>query len=318
MSLGATLLEGHGLVICTYRRKRDLARTLGDITACNALPEQIVVVHGVEVKEQTALPQNASDSTAAVQHLYCEPGLTKQRNAGINALGNHIHTVHFIDDDFSPAPTYFSALAAHFDHHPEAIGAGGVFDPLQQPSSIGFWKRLFLLDSLKPGIFLGSGQTSESQARADLLSPDFTEVEWLSGCSFSFRRSLFDSERFNEALTGAAIDEDLEFCLRAGKQGILHSVSAARGLHRKSSATRSDRAQAKYQGYLHRFWILMQHKPGMVSELKFLWGLMGSLLALKLNPHDNSDLIRATFAALRAILQDKKKPDKLLNRSLPG
>ena len=73
-----------------------------------------------------------------------------------------------------------------------------------------------MLDSPRTGRVLPSGR---NPLVVDVLS--VTEVDWLSGCSMSFRRAVFEMFSFNEELTGYGLGEDVEFSYRVHQRGRL-------------------------------------------------------------------------------------------------
>src|SRR4051812_44659145 len=130
------------LVIATRGRPARLARTLDSLGACRALPAELVVVDGDrDGSAGPVLAEREADLGIPIRHLASPPGLTRQRNAGIDAASGDV--VVFADDDVDFEPALFARLAeAHADPavagttvrvvEPEARRVGGAHSRLRR------------------------------------------------------------------------------------------------------------------------------------------------------------------------------------------
>lgn len=288
-------LNHQALIICTSGRLNDLSQTLQSLLRCTALPEHIIVVEGssgpsriFHILEQFS--NHIASSGISVTHRKTVAHLTLQRNTGIRACTPDCRIIHFIDDDLSPASFYFTEISEHFKNHPACIMAGGHLrikpDEITQPN---FFRRFFLLDSLTPGKYLRSGQTSQFHGRTDVKGKEYIRTDWLSGCCMSFKSSVFNHIRFDENLIAEGMDEDLDISLQASRLGELHLVPAARAVHRLSNDARPSPAILIQRKLVNRFYILQKHRPGICSTLLYLWSCLGIMFALHYNHSSISD-----------------------------
>ncbi len=138
------------LIICTFRRPREVRRLLASLDDQARPPNAIWVVDGSpdDETEQAVKRFQArvvgdravGDEPPCLQYVRVpeeERGLTRQRNYGIAAIGARAphDVVAFLDDDTIPAAGYFAEILACFDRHPEAVGVGAALDEVA-------WRRL--------------------------------------------------------------------------------------------------------------------------------------------------------------------------------
>jgi GT2 family glycosyltransferase len=235
-------LASHGLVICTYRRRDRITQLLRHFILLKSLPAHIVIVNGQKPGEKPDFPdvELLRKSGVHFQLISCPPSTPLQRAEGLSCLPPEVSIVHFIDDDFLPEPDYFTALAQVFESKPDIAGAGGLFTQPVATFSHPKWRRLFGLDGARPGAILPTGYTTLGQVNIVGKTEPF-QVDWLSGCSMSFRRSILEKVTFPSELEGYAMDEDLIISAQAGQHGSLLAVPAARGRHESEKELRSDK-----------------------------------------------------------------------------
>ncbi len=232
-------------------------------------------------------------------------GITSQRNDaldfGLDVMGE---IVFFIDDDCEISPDGLSGLRSCLDEHPESMGAGLVVYQSGPDGQVsigedgGFRKRLYDLVGYKKKrrvSLSGSGKGISA-----LAGP----AEWLSGGSMAFRKTVFESMRFNEKLETFgpyAIFDDIEFSHRVYRRyGSLFVAERGWIIHRSAPGDRLwgvDRAAATfYNRYLsmkvasadHPFlgllsygWAVVRRTIKMSRQFGFEKTFKGFLLALK-------------------------------------
>ena len=148
-------------------------------------------------------------AASVIGHLRAEPGLTRQRAAGIDATTDPI--VHFVDDDTVLDPGYFAAIVAAFEADPDGrVGGVGGFVTDQPAHRFRRVDALLGLDGAVEGVVLPSGRNVRvyTEPRGPL------DVDWLSGCAMSYRRAVFASERPNLMLGRDRNGEDVELSYR--------------------------------------------------------------------------------------------------------
>jgi GT2 family glycosyltransferase len=230
------------------------------------------------------------------------PGLTGQRNAGVRAGRSAV--VHFVDDDTVLDPHYIESILNEFASDPEGtvLAVGGLITNVHR-HRVPIVKRAFMLDSPRTGLVLPSGR---NPLVVDVQS--VTEVDWLSGCSMSFRRGVFEMFSFNEEFKGYGLGEDVEFTYRVRQRGRLLVTPDARIEHLQSHVNRMAMPQYTYDEIVNRAR-RVRAQTGCLRMRWFWWSVVGELLALgAASVLDRSAVQRARLheglAAARAVLRD--------------
>lgn len=245
------------LIVCTYRRPGPVRRLLEAVAAQTRRPDEVLVVDASPDGET----EEAVRSLGAVYERVPpeERGLTRQRNRGIDRTRGEL--VAFLDDDTVPEPGYFAEVLGCFERHSDAVGVGGfIINEVEwrrgtgQPSlsvyRFGEWerredfrwrlRRIVGLDSpLPPGRMPGSGHARPT----GFVPPDGEDhrVELFMGGAATWRRGLLERVRFSPWFEGYGLYEDLDFCLRAGREGSLWLCTRARLAHLHDAAGRPHR-----------------------------------------------------------------------------
>ncbi len=295
----------YAVIVCTRNRPDDLSRTLASI-ASEAGPGMLVMV--VDASDPEARARNAAEAAsftaAPLRHLPFPgaPSLARQRNFALDRLPPSVEIVHFLDDDVTLAPGYFEVLNACFAD-PSVGGAGGrVIEPgpprLRTRMAL---RRLFLLDHPAPGRVLPSGVTTPAQT---LPLPALSPVQWLSGCSCTFRRTLLDAHRFDDRLEGYALDEDLDLSFRVGREARLVAEPRALLFHHVSPVGRDTTERRAHDALVHRYWFLEKNLRSPLRKPAFWWSVTGKLLVAALSRRpDARDALRGRLRAVRTILR---------------
>jgi GT2 family glycosyltransferase len=235
-------LEDHGLIICTYRRQDRITALLRHFTFMKSLPAHVVIVNGQRPGEKSHFPEEAPLEHEGIHFklITCPPSTPLQRAEGMANLPQSVRFVHFIDDDFIPEPDYFDALANVFDTRKEIAGAGGLFTQPVASFSHPKWRQFFGLEDERGGAILKTGYTTLGQVNVEGKTEPFP-VDWLSGCSMSYRRDVLEKITFPSELEGYAMDEDLIISSQSARYGALIAVAGARGRHDSQKEIRSDK-----------------------------------------------------------------------------
>jgi GT2 family glycosyltransferase len=263
--LGQSSLETGtlSLIVCTYGRPLQIRSLLQSTLKQTRQPDEILIVDAspdATTEEVTTLIRNdTGDQRIKYYRVASEDrGLTRQRNYGIARTRGGI--VAFLDDDTVPEPDYFAELAACFDRRPDTVGVGGyIVNEVQwdrvdadSPQSTavfrtGGWQRredyrwrlrkmLKLASTLPPGWMPPSGHARP----IGFLPPDDSdyEVEFVMGGASAWRREVFERHQFSPYFEGYGLYEDLDFCIRASREGKLHVCTRARLAHEHAPSAR--------------------------------------------------------------------------------
>jgi GT2 family glycosyltransferase len=166
-------------------------------------------------------------------------------------------------------PEYLASLATVFEHDVDQkiVGAGGLITNQisRQPR---FWWRVALLDSKRSGVILKSGAniivTSANAQR---------RVQWLSGCSMSFRTGVVRRLQFDETLRGYALMEDVDFGFRAAQLGALVLDPGAQLVHNVSPVGRWDHPHRHRASTYRRGWFVEKNLPRWCL-IPFWWSVV--------------------------------------------
>ncbi len=275
------------IVICTRDRPAEveIACTVAH-AAAPSTPIMVVDASSTDATRRAcaALVDRHEPPLSLTYRAAGRPGLARQRNEAIEIcrrMGAEV--VHFIDDDTVVSAGYFEAIEDRFRKDPRCFGVGGVIVNQPRVTFLGF-KRLFLLGSRQRGSVLRSGRVMLGQYPG---TPPTDRVDWLSGCSMSYRIGAFDGLAFDDRLEGVSLGEDYDFSFRLSRQHVLVVEPAATCIHHLTPTARSSRrahARARTQ-LIHRR--VGEHRALGLSPAAYWWSTLGDFL------------LRGTYGVLR-------------------
>lgn len=254
-----TTTEGapSAFVIATYNRPDDLTRTVKSLLAQTVLPAELCIVDSSpEAPARDAIEKLCKDAGLPLDYHHPAPrGLTVQRNVGIDRTKGD--PVFFIDDDVWMAPDcHEEILAEYAKWGPELGGVRATPVRPAKPSLITrIYRRIFGIGGwwpeasgkVRPG-FYAEGVSDSAGVR---------KLEYFNGWFMSYKREVFEHERFDEALAGYGYKEDIDFSYRVSRRYVLLQTPKARCDHLKSPSARLNshnlqRMNLANQFYLHR------------------------------------------------------------------
>jgi GT2 family glycosyltransferase len=245
------------LIVCTYRRPKQLGQLLDAVVQQCRVPDETLIVDSSSDDKTKAVVQNfQKDRTIPNLHYYQVPpehrGLTRQRNFGIARADGDI--IAFLDDDTIPEVEYFTELLSCFSRHPGALGIGGyitnevewrqVNGHKSGPRSSVFrwegWERredyrwrarkLFGLAGLTPPGHMPASGHGRSVSFLPHDGQDY-KVEFAMGGAFAWKSEVLKRHQFSQYFEGYGLYEDLDFCIRASRDGPLYLCTRARLAH---------------------------------------------------------------------------------------
>ena len=257
------------IVVPTKDRPKDLHRMLTSVASQSRLANQVIIVDGGDetvgevVKEFTGLN---------IEYLRVyPPSLSKQRNAGMQAVDPSITLAGYMDDDLVLEPGAMDAMFAFWENAPSDIG-GARFNIINEDVPRGIWiKSLFLTDSSRRGVMLPSGyQTSIGPSTINRV------VRWLSGGVTIWRREVIEEFNYDEWFQGTGYLEDVDYSYNVGKSYKLVVVADAKVRH-LSYPVRKDRNYllGKWQA-INRMYFVKKHPE--FSVLLCYWAMVGEML----------------------------------------
>jgi len=294
------------VVICTRNRPGELEQTLQSVAEQSGADNRLVlVVDGSDSDDADAtarVVKSRSDDLPFRYHRHQgPPAQTRQRNAAVGLLPASVEILHFIDDDVTLQDEYFDALTEALQQHPSLVGVGGVIQEPGRSSPSSTWvHRLFLLNSPVPNRVLPSGHTTSPKGCID---QDVVPADWLSTCSSSYRRSVFDRHQFNPAVEGPSPTlHDLDFSYRVAQDGPLAIVPGAECVHRRAPRTRRDVRAAVRERVVRRYWFVEKNLDAPTHYAAFWWSMLGKfLILLASTTPDRNEGLRGFLRGLRAV-----------------
>jgi GT2 family glycosyltransferase len=306
------------LIVCTYRRPREVERLLRAVAAQSRVPDETLIVDGSpdDETEQVVRAFRQADETepgSFVRDLKyfrvppAERGLTRQRNYGsARARGSF---VSFLDDDTVPEPDYFAETLACFERHAEASGVGGFItnevewrrvdgndggregESGRARSSVYRWHEWERREAYRWRLRKTLGLASElppgwmppaGHGRpVGYLPPDGEDypVEFLMGCSFTFRREVFARHKFSRYFEGYGLYEDMDFCVRAARHAPLYLSTRARLAHYHAPAGRPSRFRYGRMVVRNGWFVWRRRHPRPPLHARARWWATTALLA---------------------------------------
>jgi GT2 family glycosyltransferase len=266
------------VVICTKDRPREIEMSCA--AADRASPDIPILVIDASTSNATRdvcehfMRQSAISPTLEYRRA-SRPGLARQRNEAIGIcreLG--VQVLHFIDDDTEVSDGYFGAIERRFRTDPTAMGVGGI---ILNQLSVNYvtLKSFFLLWSHRRGSVLTSGRNVLGQYPGTEATD---RVEWLNGCSMSFRMTVFDEAMFDDGLQGYSMGEDYDFSFRVSRTNKLVVEPGATCIHHLTPTMRgSARTHARQATEATHRWVITHRELGM-SPVAFWWSTLGDFL----------------------------------------
>lgn len=257
------------LVICTRNRHGDMKRCLESLLQQQRMPSRVLVVDSSDNSDTEDLSDKyrSERGLPILEYVHTAAGLTLQRNVALRMLREVCDVVHFIDDDVEVEPEYIHELMKAFEMDPSLAGAGGLIKGGNRKKATLF-ARLGGRDSVRPGRVLPTGFNIGAHE-----TPFDVDVDWLPGCSMSFRLAMIDGLTFDERRVGYAIGEDADFGLRAKARGKLRHVHSARLHHHQSPVNRHKRPLLVRMAVAHR-WSLAEDELGSVRRSMVVYGTL--------------------------------------------
>jgi GT2 family glycosyltransferase len=244
------------------------------------LPGEICVVDsGAETTSRREIETLCRDQQVPLLYLHPAPrGSTIQRNIGVDRTRGD--PILFIDDDVLLAPDCHEQILKEFARGGTRVG-GIAATPSSSP------RRSSAKSLLLEKVFGLSGCDRDNFARMKpgfwceyVCDPsDIVRLECMRGLCMSFRRAVFEHERFDDMLPGYAYKEDVDFAYRVSRHYVLLQIPTARCQHLESPRNRLNshlvvRVSLANQIYLHR-----KNMPqDLAHQTALWWGLFGELL----------------------------------------
>jgi GT2 family glycosyltransferase len=270
---------GSCFIIPTRNRQNDLVEAVRTLVGQTVLPEELCVVDSSdEPLARGEIERLCAEAGIRLDYVHPAPrGLTLQRNIGIERTTGD--PVFLIDDDVTLAPDVHEEILAEYGRWgPELGGVRGAPVHPQRPARLTIlWRRLFGTGGFWPE---ASGRMRASfYPEGVSASASVRRLEYFNGWFMSFRRDVFEHERFDERLAGYAYKEDFDLSYRVVKRGyVLLQTPRALIDHRKSVSDRLSSFDTQRMGLANQFYLHRKNMPRTFRYKAALWwALLGWL-----------------------------------------
>lgn len=259
------------VVIPTIGRQRLLKQVVSSVAKqrCPVL-EIIIVDQTQESLDQRLLADlSVSETSTRVRYFHAPKlrGAAEARNYGAGFAQGDV--ILFLDDDVEIAGDYLYWLALIFENL-EVAGASGMIEDTHIRRVPMWYQWLFRL------FYIGEFRQRRQEIWwSDKRKPMLTNT--LPGV-VAYRRVIWENYKFDEALTGHSIGEDIDLSYRIGKRWLLVIDTRARCLHDPAPAVYKSprRVMAETIAFYH--YHFRKNMEGTCSQwLQFLWVNVGFL-----------------------------------------
>jgi glycosyltransferase involved in cell wall biosynthesis len=269
-------VAGSVFIIATRNRPAELMKTVESLIAQTVLPTELCVV---DSSEEPAARGEVEALCASVdlplKYLHPAPrGLTVQRNYALDRTTGD--PVFLIDDDVYLDPAcHEEVLNEYAKWGPELGGVRASAITPSRPSRLSIaWRKLFGIGGWWPEASgkLRAGFWIEGVSE----SAGVRKVDCFVGYFMSFRRAVFEFERFDEALAGYGHKEDIDFTYRVSRRFTLVQTPAAKCEHFKTQTSRMPAFQLQRMNLGNQFYLHRKNMPQDTGHRAALWwGLVG-------------------------------------------
>ncbi|MGH2786375.1 MAG: glycosyltransferase family 2 protein [Actinomycetota bacterium] len=266
-------------IIATRDRPEELLRAVESLVLQTVLPKELCVIDSsAESPVRATVEQLCAGVGLSLDYHHPAPrGLTVQRNIGIDRTRGD--PVFLIDDDVYLEPDCHEEILKEYERWgPELGGVGPTPTHPSSPRSISvLWRRLFGIGGWWPE---ASGRMrSGFWVEGVLESAGVRRVDCFLGYFMSFRRKVFENERFDEALAGYADKEDIDFTYRVSRRFVLVQTPRARCDHLKTETSRLAESQLQRMKLSNHLYLYRKNMPqDLKHKVALWWGFLGLLI----------------------------------------
>ena len=267
---------GSAFIIATRNRPDELLTSVESIVGQTVLPAELCIVDSSDEAPVRARIEELCERVGlALDYHHPAPrGLTIQRNIGVDRTKGD--PLFFVDDDVFLDPKCHEAVLEEYARWGPELG--GVRATPKQPArppliSI-LWRKLFGIGGWWPE---ASGKMrSGFWVEGVSIAAGVRKLEYMTGWFMSFKREIFEHERFDERLSGYAHKEDVDFTYRVSRRYVLLQTPKAICEHFQTVTSRLPSHQLMRMNLGNQFYL---HRKNMAQDARhkfaLWWGLLG-------------------------------------------
>jgi GT2 family glycosyltransferase len=273
---------GSCFVIATRNRPDYLLTAVRSLVEQTVLPQELCIVDSsAEAPTRAEIETLCADVGLRLDYVQPAPrGLTVQRNMGIDRTTGD--PVFLIDDDVWMAPDAHEEVLAEYERWGSELGGvrGVPLRPVVYGGLVILWRRFFGMG----GWWAEASGKMRSGFFAEVpISERVRRVEHFSGWFMSYRREVFEHERFDESLSGYAFREDSDFSYRVAKRGyMLLQTPRARIDHLKAPSQRLSPFDLQRMNLANHFYLHRKNLPQTLRYKAALWWALAGTLVLNI------------------------------------
>jgi GT2 family glycosyltransferase len=311
------------VVIPTKDRPQDLAKCLGSIFNQTLLPDEIVIVDCSTQKQlNSSIVAEANEKVKTI-YLHTAPGLTYQRNRGIEASSGDI--LLFLDDDIVLDKNFVKEIVNVFENDREQKVAGvygNIVSPEKQHDlslrQVLVWviqavnrliAAVFFLSQNGNGRFRASGFPTYVHG-----AKETKRVECLPGGLTAYRREVFAEFKFDENLHGYAYMEDDDFSYRLSRKYENVFTPYAKAFHNVSPASRIGSAARERMLIENSHYLFKKNLPPTLKhKLAYYWAVLGLGLGAAISSITGRDpgILKGFVVGLAIIMTPRRRRSAL-------
>jgi GT2 family glycosyltransferase len=267
---------GSTYIIATRNRPKDLLKTVESLARQTVLPAELCIIDSSdEASARADVEKLCAEVGLSLDYHHPAPrGLTVQRNIGIDRT--HGDPVFFIDDDVDLAVDCHEEILKEYDRWGDELGgvAANQARPARPPIYSILWRRIFGIGGWWPE---ASGRVrSGFWVEGVSESAGVRKVDCFLGYFMSFRRRVFEHERFDEALAGYADKEDIDFTYRVSRRFVLLQTPRAKCDHLKTQTSRMTESQVQRMKLSNHLYLHRKNMPQDIRhKVALWWGFLG-------------------------------------------
>jgi glycosyltransferase involved in cell wall biosynthesis/GT2 family glycosyltransferase len=208
-----------GVIVASTNRAQEISQLLYCLRRQERKPDRIVL----SVHKRDDLPADVPQDVLVISGA---PGLTKQRNRGLDVLIGDCDVIVFFDDDYLPDKWAIGGIARLFQEHGGIVSATGHV--LEDGVNAGGISYRIAMETLY-----------RREMTAHSVGHVRQQVLWAYGCNMAFRAAAVGALRFDENLPLHGWQEDMDFVSRISGRGDVVKTNAFCGVHRGVNKGRS-------------------------------------------------------------------------------
>jgi GT2 family glycosyltransferase len=268
------------LIIATRNRPNELLVSVESIVAQTLLPGEFCIVDSSdETPVRAKIEELCSEVGLTLDYHHPAPrGLTIQRNIGVERTSGD--PVFFVDDDVFLEPNCHEEILKEYEKWGPELGGVRATpkNPARPPLISILWRKLFGIGGWWPE---ASGKMNAGfWVEGISIAAGVRKIEYMTGWFMSFKREVLEKETFDEALSGYAHKEDVDFTYRVHKRGYLMlQTPKAICAHFQTVTSRLPSHQLMRMNLGNQFYLFRKNMPqDGRHKVALWWGLFGLFL----------------------------------------